>query len=352
MTDRPEPPPGGWRLGILSGTGTALKRTIPALRNSKVCQVSVVHGRDPGRLRLAGRHAPNARLVTSEEEFAENAPHYDIVYIGSPPFLHLAHIALAGRLGKPIICEKPLVSNPADLDTLLTPGTRPRVPFMLAHQVRHQAAVDHVRSLLRGGELGRPVAASLQWCFQLNHEASNAAWKLDPALGGSALADCGVHGIDLALALFGRPDWVAATGHSIKSAATMDTTTLLMSCGGLPVTVVASQSGHPGANDLVITLSDGLIEARGMFGETAATSVVHTKGTSVVTRSFDLINLYRAEVEDYCAALSRGESAGTTLDEAVLAARVVFAAEESARTGAALKIDIDSGGAVIPRSVL
>jgi len=339
MTDRPNPPTGGWRLGILSGTGTALKRTIPALQDSTVCQVSVVHGRNPGRLLLAGRYAPNAKLVTSEEEFAENSAHYDIVYIASPPFLHLSHIALASDLGKPIICEKPLVSSPADLDALLKNASRPCVPFMMAHQVRHQAAVEHIGSLLRSGELGQPVAASLQWCFQLNLEASNAAWKLNPALGGaSALADCGVHGIDIALALFGRPAWVAATAHSVRSIATMDTAVLVMSCRGVPVTVVASQSGHPGANDLVVTLSDGLIQAKGMLGETAVTSVSHTRGANVVTRSFDTVNLYRAEVEDFCAALSAGEAAGSSLDEAVVAARVVFAAEESARTGVAVNL--------------
>ncbi|GGS45018.1 Gfo/Idh/MocA family protein [Actinokineospora fastidiosa] len=328
-----------WRIGVLSGTGTALKRTIPALRESELCRVSVVHGRNPDRLRAAAQHAPHAKLVTDEREFEELAAHYDVVFIGSPPFLHPRHIALAVRLGKPILCEKPLVSRPDDLAAVVDTLSGHDIPFMLAHQLRHQEAVRHISSLVTGGELGVPVAATLQWCFRMNHDAPNARWKADPARGGaSALTDCGVHCLDLAAALFGHPESVAASAHSVKSASTMDTVVVLLSCGGLPVMVVASQQGHPGANDLTITFSDGLVQAKGMLGEAALPAVTWTQGSATTTRSFDPVNLYRAEVEDFCRSLSNGHSVGTTLADAVAVCATVFAAEESARRGETVTI--------------
>jgi len=46
----------------------------------------------------------------------ENRVHY--VSICSPNYLHDAHCRLALRVGADVICEKPLVSNPWNLDPL------------------------------------------------------------------------------------------------------------------------------------------------------------------------------------------------------------------------------------------
>lgn len=195
-----------WRIGVLAGTGTVLKRTLPALLASTDCRVTVMHGRDPDRLRAVAAVDPTIRLAASEAQFAELRPYYDVVFIGSPPFLHLPHLELAFRLGTPVICEKPLTARRADYPRLAGLLGAGGLPFALAHQVRHQQAVAELSRLISCGDLGAPVAADLHWCFLMNHAASNARWKLDPTLGGSnAMFDCGVHAIDLALLLFGMP---------------------------------------------------------------------------------------------------------------------------------------------------
>ena len=58
------------------------------------------------------RHAEKLRRQGEEKRI-----HY--VSICSPNFLHDAHIRFALRLGSHAICEKPLVLNPWNLDTLL-----------------------------------------------------------------------------------------------------------------------------------------------------------------------------------------------------------------------------------------
>jgi predicted dehydrogenase len=322
-----------WRIGILSGTGTARKRTIPALLRSDLCRVTVVHGRSD-RLRQVAELDPAIRLASSEQEFADWRAHYDIIFIGSPPFLHLEHLRLAARLGMPVICEKPLVARRDQLEPALELVESSNLPFMVAHQLRHQPAVAYVAELLAARRLGAPVAASLQWCFMMDLQAPNARWKLDPAEGGSsAMFDCGIHAVDLAVLLFGAPDRVGAAGHHVRSPATHDTVVAWLDYTGFPVTIVASQSGSPRDNDLRITFPGSALRAPGLFGEQAVGAVELADGSGARQETFEPVDLYRAEVENFCRSLEGQPAPGTTAADAALASRILFAAEDALRTG-------------------
>ena len=331
-----------WRIGVLSGTGTARKRTIPALLDSHVCRVTVVHGRSQDGLRRAADMDPGIRLAASEQEFAELREHYDVVFIGSPPFLHPAHIELAVQLGMPAICEKPLVARREPLEPVLAEIAGSGLPFMLAHHVRHQAAVADIAEIIASRRFGEPVAASLQWCFMMNHDAPSARWKLDPRLGGSnAMFDCGVHAIDIAVRLFGVPTDVTATGQHRRSVDTHDAVAAVLQYPKFAVTVTASQSGSPAGNDLKITFPDCVLRANAIFSEKAVRSVeiVGSFGSEELT--YETANLYRAEVEDFCRSLEGSVNPGATVADAAACSRILFAMEDSIRTGRLTQVYVD-----------
>ncbi|MEV0391328.1 Gfo/Idh/MocA family oxidoreductase [Nonomuraea sp. NPDC050643] len=323
-----------WRVGVLSGTGTARKRTIPALLGSDLCRVTVVHGRDEERLAQIAELDPGIERTTSEQGFAGLRGRYDVVYIASPPFLHPSHLRLVVGLGLPVICEKPLVVRRHELEPLERLLSDAALPFMLAHHVRHQPAVAFIAEVLRSRRYGTPVSASLQWCFDLDHGSRNARWKLDPELGGSnALFDVGSHAIDLALHLFGTPPGVCATGHRIRSTTTFDLVTAVLGYRDHPVTVTAGQSGSDRANDLRITFPSAVLRAPGLLGEKPVVAIEIESAVGTEVRAFEPVNLYLAEVEDFCRALGGPEPAGATVADAVAGARVMFAAEESLHSG-------------------
>jgi predicted dehydrogenase len=327
-----------WRIGILSGTGTARKRTIPALLGSDRCRVTVVHGRGD-RLRQVAELDPGIRLASSEQEFAGLRAHYDVIFIGSPPFLHLAHLQLAARLGMPAICEKPLVARRDELEPALELIGTSKLPFMVAHQLRHQPALAYIAELLAAGRLGTPVAASLQWCFPLDQQAPNARWKLDPDKGGSsAMFDCGIHAVDLAVLLFGAPDRVGAVGYHARSAATYDNVVAWLDYAGFPVTIVASQSGSQVDNDLRVTFPGSALRAPGLLGERAVGAVELVDGSGARQVTFEPVDLYRAEVENFCRSLEGQPAPGTTAADAALSSRILFAAEDALRTGCLVKL--------------
>lgn len=321
-----------WRIGILGGTGTALKRTIPALIDSEICRAAVVHGRSNLRLAEVLALDPAIRVTASEEEFVSLRDQYDIVYVASPPFLHLTHVRLATRLGLPLICEKPLVSDHTELRAIVKLIEDSGVPFMLAHHTRHQCAVSDVAKIVACKRFGSPVAAHLQWCFVMDHEARNATWKLRPTLGGSnALFDSGVHAIDLAVLLFGSPESVSAFGHHVRSADAFDSVVAVLQYPELAVTIVASQSASSHANDLTITFPSAVLRVGALFGEKSARTLDIASASGTTQLTYEPVNLYRAEVENFCHSLGGAGTSGTTLREAAVTTDILAAAEKAIR---------------------
>ena len=91
--------------------------------------------RNGGRLKAAfdpadsvgiiDRHAPQARFFTEFERFAEyieklkrQGEPVDYITVCSPNYLHKAHAGFVLRTGTEVICEKPLVLDPVDIDAL------------------------------------------------------------------------------------------------------------------------------------------------------------------------------------------------------------------------------------------
>lgn len=324
---------------MLGGTGTGRKRILPAVRDSPLCQVTAVYGRDPARLGEIRRSDAAIRLTTDPAKFAGLHDHFDVVYIGSPPFLRRPHIALATRLGKPILCEKPLATTRDQLAEVLATVAVAGVPFALAHHLRHQPAVAEIKELIDGRALGVVRDAHLQWDFLMDLEAPNAAWKLKPSLAGSSsMYDSGVHAIDLAVLLFGSPRAVSAVGQRRRTSELVDSVAATLDYGTHLVTVTTSQAASPDANDLVITGTDGAVRAPSLLGERPLRTLFLTRGQHRERRDYSATNLYQAMVEDFCRSLDGGATVGTTLPEAAASSEILFAIEAAVAAGRTVPI--------------
>jgi predicted dehydrogenase len=328
-----------WRIGMLAGTGTGRKRILPALRDSRLCRVTVVHGRDPERLSEIRRGDKAIRLVTDAAEFAELSDLFDMVYVGSPPFLRPRHIALAAKLGKPVLCEKPLATTPDQLADVLAAVTAADVPFAVAHHVRHQPAVADIKQIIDGGSLGAIRDAHLQWDFMMDLKGHNAAWKLQPSLAGSSsMYDSGVHALDLAVLLFGTPRAVCAIGQRRRTSEFMDSVAATLDYDTHTVTVTTSQAADSQANDLVVTGTEGVLRAPSLLSEKSLETLLIHRGQHHERRDYPATNLYRAMVEDFCRSIDGVPMVGTTIPHAVATSHILFAIEEAITTGRTVRM--------------
>ena len=157
------------------------------------------------------RYAFDVRFFTEIERFDRHleklrrgpvADRVDYVSVCSPNYLHDAHIRLALRVGAHVICEKPLVINPWNLDALLEleRETGRRVNTVL--QLRLHPQLMALRRQLASARADvhdvclTYITARGQWY--------DVSWKGSDERSGGLVTNIGIHFFDLLIWLFGR----------------------------------------------------------------------------------------------------------------------------------------------------
>ncbi|MCK6489203.1 MAG: Gfo/Idh/MocA family oxidoreductase [Planctomycetes bacterium] len=137
-------------------------------------------------------------------------PGVEAVLVGSVNPLHRPQIEACLRAGKPVLAEKPVAVDPADLAALTALARSTGVPLVPAHNFLHRPAVVHARRLLAEGRIGQVMHASFASVHTIS-PAHAGGWRGRLAeSGGGALMDSGHHQVYQALALRGRPVSVSA----------------------------------------------------------------------------------------------------------------------------------------------
>lgn len=313
------------RMAILSATGTARKRTIPAVREGGICEVVGIQGRDESKLAsLAKQYSICCHSSDPVQLLDQTQP--DFVFVGSPPRMHREQIELCIARKIPVLCEKPLALDSADALSLQSLVRGSSVPFALAHHLRHQTGVAMLRNLIAARGMGDLRRLSMQWGFWLDSAAPNAQWKLNPVSGGAdAFYDVGVHAIDLLLHLLPHPSKVAAMSHHSRFRTTRDHVSALMLCGDTIVEMNASQSLKFSANALTLDFEQGTVHVPNAFSESAFTEVKIVTSSGMTVNGLEKTNLYAEEVRDFISLIEGKRSRGTTIDEACLAIQILEA---------------------------
>lgn len=127
----------------------------------------------------------------------------DYMAICSPNHLHSAHVVAGLQLGCDVICEKPLVPTPAQLDELrsVEEETGRRVYSIM--QLRHHPAIHELRDKVIA------EARDTKYDVELTYITSRgpwyqASWKGDPRKSFGVEADIGVHFFDMLHLIFGE----------------------------------------------------------------------------------------------------------------------------------------------------
>jgi UDP-N-acetyl-2-amino-2-deoxyglucuronate dehydrogenase len=144
------------------------------------------------------RHLEKLRRGPNAEE---NRVHY--VSICSPNYLHDAHCRLALRVGAEVICEKPLVINPWNLDALEDMEAQFGGKINTVLQLRLHPSLVALREKMLAER-----TSSRQHEVVLTYVTSRGAWyhsswKGDVQKSGGITTNIGIHFFDLLMWLFG-----------------------------------------------------------------------------------------------------------------------------------------------------
>lgn len=141
------------------------------------------------------RHLEKLRRASEDERV-----HY--LTVCSPNYLHDAHCRLGLRVGADVICEKPLVINPWNLDPLreLEAETGRRIFTVLQLRVHPKLIALRERLLAEGG--GRPHDVVLTYVTGRG-AWYDVSWKGQVDKSGGIPTNIGIHFFDLLTWLFG-----------------------------------------------------------------------------------------------------------------------------------------------------
>ena len=196
------------KFAIVGAAGYIAPRHMKAIKETHNTLVAAYDKNDS--VGIIDSYFPNADFFTEFERFDRhlekikrqgNAINY--MSICSPNYLHDAHIRFGLRLGAHVICEKPLVLNPWNIDGLMEIESETGCKVNTILQLRHHPKVKELKEKI-AEEVRKEkhevdlvyITSRGKWYY--------TSWKGDIHKSGGIATNIGVHFYDLLGWLFGN----------------------------------------------------------------------------------------------------------------------------------------------------
>ncbi|MEW6242490.1 MAG: Gfo/Idh/MocA family oxidoreductase [Chloroflexota bacterium] len=199
-------------FALIGAAGYVAPRHMKAIRDTGHRLVAATDPHDA--VGILDRYSFDVRFFPEIERFdrhldklrrgpEESRMHW--VSVCSPNYLHDAHIRLALRNGADVLCEKPLVINPWNLDQLeaLEQETGRRIRTVL--QLRVHPALQALKEHLNAEPPGSKKQVTLTYVTSRG-PWYHVSWKGREDRSGGVAANIGIHFFDLLLWLFGKAE--------------------------------------------------------------------------------------------------------------------------------------------------
>lgn len=215
------------RFGLIGAAGFVAPRHMAAIQELGHELVAILDPHDA--VGVIDRFAPDADYFREFERFDRHVDKLrregralDYMSVCSPNYLHDSHIRFALRAGLDVICEKPTVLNPWNLDALeaIERETGRRVNTIL--QLRLHPNVAALRDRLAGAPEGTRHRVDLAYITGRGHWYDHS-WKGDVLKSGGIITNIGIHFFDLLVHLFGPVRaWSLTLNGPRRAAGVMD----------------------------------------------------------------------------------------------------------------------------------
>jgi len=184
------------RWGVLSTARIGMEKVIPAMQQSRHCDIHAIASRSLSKAQSAAKSLGIAKAYGSYEELLED-PEIEAIYNPLPNDQHAALTLAAARAGKHVLCEKPFAMNAKEAAQLREVAGK--VHIMEAFMVRFHPQWLLARDKVRSGALGELRAIQVFFSY-FNNDSNNIRNRLD--VGGGALYDIGCYAITAGRFLF------------------------------------------------------------------------------------------------------------------------------------------------------
>jgi predicted dehydrogenase len=176
------------------GLGSISDLFMRACANSQSAKITALvtgHPAEKGSKYAELYGIPKSSIYTYEqyEHLASNKD-VDAVYIGLPNSMHCEYTVRAARMGKHVLCEKPMAISSTECRSMIRECHAAKVKLMIAYRVHYDSTWQQAMQIIDSGGIGD--IQSFQGGFFNQQRAG--AWRLSRKLGGGgSLLDVGIY---------------------------------------------------------------------------------------------------------------------------------------------------------------
>ena len=351
---KPLPLEPGKRIGYaIVGIGhLTMEAIVPAFAKSQYSRITALVTGDRAKgLQLAHSLGLADGVVydyASYERLAQQAD-VDAVYVVLPNSMHLEYTVRAARIGKHVLCEKPMAIDVSECRQMIDACERAKKLLMIAYRQQYEPNNQALGKLMREGRLGR--VKQIIACNSQN-EGDPGQWRHKRAMaGGGALPDVGIYCLNATRFLSGEePTEVMAqiytTPNDPRFREVEETVHFqLRYPSGLLAQCSTSYGAHL-SRFLRVNGTTGWAEMSPAFSY----SGIKLKGSSLVDgveTAFEP-NIHEAdqftkEIDHMSACIATGTQPHTGGAEGLQDMRIIAAIYRAAETGGTVKIEAPTG---------
>lgn len=208
------------RVGVVGCGAVVTLHHLPALTRCDRVELVALADRDRA---WASKVAQKIGVPEVYDDFAALIGRVDAALVATPNSTHADIACALLEAGIHVLCEKPMATTPADGERMLRTAEKGGGRLMAAHSTRFNANVTMLKEVLSAGWLGAltEMSGGLGSAYDLAERRTE--FRREPGVaGGGVLIDLGIHLIDVAVWLAGKPvsvgyDATYAPGWSVET---------------------------------------------------------------------------------------------------------------------------------------
>ncbi|HZI52120.1 MAG TPA: Gfo/Idh/MocA family oxidoreductase [Chitinophagaceae bacterium] len=332
-----------YNVGII-GYGWVATAHIQAINATSNAQVTAIYSSRPlNDLEESKRWNTPITTYTDLNALLANKE-LDIVSICSYPYQHKDHAVAAAAAGKHLIIEKPLALSKQDCEAVKAAVEKANVKTCFCFECRYSSQFIATKALVDQGLLGDLHYGEIDYYHGIGPWYSPYRWNIRKDAGGSSLLTAGCHALDALLLLMGT-DVKEVTSYQTKSKshffapyeyATSSVTILKFSSGRIGKCASIVDCLQPYYFHTHLCGSEGsLLDNK--FHSMKLQTNRHAWSTLAIKMldSGDVSDHpYQLQFQTFFDALERDVPMPlTSLNDALITHKIIFAADASAHTG-------------------
>ncbi len=185
------------KFGLI-GLGVISKRFAKVLNTVEGVEIASIASRDMKRSEAFAREFGAKKALATYQDVI-NDPDVDVVYIGLTHNFHYEYTRMCLEKGKPVLCEKPLVTTRKEAQELADLAKKNKTLLMEALWTRCMPAFQKAREWVKKGKIGQVKLITANFCYRANYDPNHRIFSKETA--GGSLYDVGIYAMDFAMGI-------------------------------------------------------------------------------------------------------------------------------------------------------